>query len=97
MNAYMNIMNEALAEEQEVEVIVEALDADASDKKNFTAFVKGLEKLSQKTGVLLNVVGGVNITGEKFKKVEYSNDATSGDLSVERSEQTTIGIGVDFA
>jgi hypothetical protein len=54
---------------------------DSTSEKLFQEFIEGLEKLSKKTGVYLNVTGGVQIVLPKsIEKVEYSDDWSSGDL-----------------
>jgi len=52
-----------------------------TDQERFEAFTEELSKLSNKYGILIASVGGVNIfdEGELFE-VKYSNDITSGDL-----------------
>ena len=50
-------------------------------QERFEAFTEELSKLSNKYGILIASVGGVNIFEEgELLEVKYSNDSTSGDL-----------------
>jgi len=60
-----------------------------TDKQRFDGFVTGLEKLSAKYGVVLQVTGGVVIYDEgEIKSVRYDRDYTSGDLWPDKVECT---------
>ena len=51
--------------------------------KAMDAFVKGLEALTKKTGISVECTGGLYYDEPKeIKSVQYSNDFSSGDLSV---------------
>ena len=52
-----------------------------TEQEKFEAFTEELSKLSNKYGILIISVGGVNIFDEGvLTEVKYSNDSTSGDL-----------------
>lgn len=52
------------------------------EAKQFRRFVAGLEKLSQKTGVVIQSIGGVYISDnlDDVEGLTYTKDHTSGDL-----------------
>lgn len=53
-----------------------------SDAVRFNEFIRELEKLTRKTGIVIKVIGGVYIV-DNIKDVEnitYTNDYTSNDI-----------------
>lgn len=55
-----------------------------TQQRRFTAFTQELAALSKKYGIVLSSCGGVDITDptdEALKKLTYTDDVTSGDLS----------------
>jgi len=58
-----------------------------TEKQRFDGFVTGLERLSVKYGIVLQVTGGVVIYDEgDIVGVQYTRDHTSGDLWPEQIE-----------
>ena len=58
-----------------------------TDRQRLDKFVDGLEKLSSKYGIVLQVTGGVVIYDEgDITGVQYTRDHTSGDLWPEQIE-----------
>lgn len=49
-------------------------------ENNFEKFVDGLEELSKKYGIAVQVVGGLVWDLDGFQKIEYKRDFWSGDL-----------------
>ena len=57
-------------------------EANKSKDDLFNDFVKGLEKLTKKTGWGVQSVGGVYFDDPStIKKVKYTDDPTSGDIN----------------
>ena len=56
---------------------------DLKRQKTFEKFISGLTKLSKKHGVILQVIGGVQITDNTgiLESLIYSSDASSGDIT----------------
>lgn len=54
-------------------------------QKTLEKFIAGLTKLSKKHGVILQVIGGVQITDNTgiLENLIYSSDASSGDITFE--------------
>ena len=49
--------------------------------QNFQKFIDGLEKLSKKCGIAIEVVGGIRAYDlEGFKDIKYTRDSSSGDI-----------------
>lgn len=49
--------------------------------QNFQKFIDGLERLSKKCGIALQVVGGICAYDlEGFKEIKYTRDSSSGDI-----------------
>lgn len=58
-------------------------NANKTEQDRFTKFTQELAELSKKHGVVLQSIGGVQITEQDnpaLEKLEYTDDATSGDL-----------------
>ena len=65
-------------------IFTEGFNTTKDEEKLFDEFVKGLEKLTKKTGWGVESTGGVSFDDPKtIKKVTYSNDPTSGDIDYE--------------
>ena len=56
-----------------------------SNKERFAKFTEELAELSKKYNVVIRSTGGVTILDkeDKIESLEYSSDATSGELDVE--------------
>lgn len=61
------------------------------DDRRFTAFVRDLEQISAKHGVVIQVVGNVYIQDTPLTMVRYSDDPTSGDIIPLQYQQQNMG------
>ena len=53
-----------------------------NEAERYMSFVKGLEELTKKTGVVIQAIGGVYIVDDlqEVANIEYTKDHTSGDI-----------------
>lgn len=62
-------------------MLPEGYDVTPDQEQRFTAFIRDLEQISAKHGVVLQVTGGVSIEDAPLDAVRYSDDPTSGDIT----------------
>ena len=71
-------MNKEMVARELVGIAKSLENAEIEEQKNYSKFLKELEKISKKYGVVIKSVGGVEI-GE-VDSISYENDKSSGDL-----------------
>ena len=65
--------------------ITMGINLNEKEEKNYQGFIKDLEKISKKYGIGIYGCGIFHYFDEDgFKKIEYTNDSSSGDLWIKK-------------